>query len=264
MARMTTFRKKFVNKDRFNRELWAYKHLSYGFNSPQLVRFIDGPVSKELVLTAIDGHSINKIWNDTSEYEKTSLLESCAKLLYAFHCEFLEEGCDKRKIRSDVPYCLNMETWKFTLINRLRNWLLDLPLDSYLYKRLYYNIVDGISMVCDDGYINVIHADFLLQNVILSKGMLYLVDFESIYVGDVDYDIAKFLLVEIGIESKKAEIFIRSYEKAANRTLSKRKLQLYAAIHAIAALSWIKNNGCKSEAYRVSTSNYLSKYIESR
>lgn len=245
------------NKERFKRELWAYQNLSERFRAPKLVKYYEEESTNKIVLTKVCGRSLKEI-----ELRKQEILEGCAKLLHLFHTEFNNRDIDKKEIRSDIIYCSDMNGWRRTLINRVDDWIKNVRFFSK--TKLIELIESDMLTYCTDGVINVIHADYLLQNIMSSEGGYYLVDFENIFVGDVDYDISKFILVETGVETEEGELFIQAYEKESNRVISRSKLKLYAAIHAIAALSWIDKNGCQDVKYESSVRGYLGTYINKK
>lgn len=203
--------KKIRNFKKFENEAeWLKKLKDLNYNVPQIVGTYNNQI---LVTKKIEG---NVISDDNAKEH----LYNIGKLLAELHNLPIVESSDwKDFIMSE--YIELRETVKNVM-------------EKDLFKQVTEFIENGLQKSFVSKLV-VIHRDLRPENVILSDGKYYLLDLESMCVGDVDYDFTRMfnLLNEKNIyQYEDFKNLIDGYRQINNIKISEEKWKLYNKFYA--------------------------------
>lgn len=203
--------KKIRNLKKFENETkWLKKLKNLNYNVPQMIGTYNNQI---LVTEKIEG---NVISDDNAKEH----LYNIGKLLAELHNLPIVESSDwKDFIMSE--YIELRETVKNVM-------------EKDLFKQVTEFIENGLQKSSVSKLV-IIHRDLRPENVILSDGKYYLLDLESMCVGDVDYDFTRMfnLLNEKNIyQYDDFKNLIDGYRQINNIKISEEKWQLYNKFYA--------------------------------
>ena len=241
--------KKIRNLKKFENEVeWLKKLKTLNYNVPQIA----GTYNNEILVTKkIDGNVISD--DNAKEY-----LYNIGKLLAELHNLPIVESCD----------------WKDFIMSEyieLKESVKDV-MEKDLFDQVTEFIENGLQKTLVSK-LAIIHRDLRPENVILSDGKYYLLDLESMCVGDIDYDFTRMfnLLNEKNIyQYEDFKNLIDGYRQINNIKISEEKWQLYNKfysfrIYARMLLGRIKRDAQYEEYLKktiLSTENRVTEWIK--
>ena len=193
-----------------NEEKWLEKLKNLNYNVPQIVGTYNNQI---LVTKKIEG---NVISDDNAKEH----LYNIGKLLGELHSLKVDE----------------INEWKefiWSEYTNLRDAVKDV-MEKDVFDEGTKFIENGLEKI-SKSKLAIIHRDLRPENVILSDGKYYLLDLESMCVGDVDYDFTRMfnLLNEKNIyQYEDFKNLIDGYRQISNIKISEEKWQLYNKFYA--------------------------------
>ena len=109
----------------------------------------------------------------------------------------------------------------------------DCSFNEVIYNKLIYELDNYIKM---NYYKTLVHMDFRLGNLIFND-KVYLIDFESIKVGDPVFDFIKMKRI---LSKKQFNLLLKNYKYKDNNFY--KKMEFYNLFDAYTALEWCINN----------------------
>ncbi len=197
---------------------------------------IDG-VSLHCALFAyVDGESLNSL----TEEQKYSYLEKMGEMMAKLHLQAMnwKESRSIRRFRWDLEDLIGEHArWgQYTLMNGLP----EAYMDTYRAAAdLIWRRLEKFGRA-NDRY-GLIHDDISINNVLLSNGELYLLDFDDCGWGWYLYDLPTAVLEDFGESMQKGlDAVLRGYERV--RPLSaeeKQELMTFNVLKKIVRIGWI-------------------------
>ena len=193
-----------------NEEKWLEKLKNLNYNVPQIVGTYNNQI---LVTKKIEG---NVISDDNAKEH----LYNIGKLLGELHSLKVDE----------------INEWKefiWSEYTNLRDAVKDV-MEKDVFDEGTKFIENGLEKI-SKSKLAIIHRDLRPENVILSDGKYYLLDLESMCVGDVDYDFTRMfnLLNEKNIyQYEDFKNLIDGYRQISNIKISEEKWRLYIKFYA--------------------------------
>jgi len=135
-----------------------------------------------------------------------------------------------------IPITYEEDNWINYLINRMDmayKALNDCSFNEVIYNKLIYELDNYIKM---NYYKTLVHMDFRLGNLIFND-KVYLIDFESIKVGDPVFDFIKMKRI---LSKKQFNLLLKNYKYKDNNFY--KKMEFYNLFDAYTALEWCINN----------------------
>ena len=233
---------------KFNNESnWLSKLMKLNYNSPKII----GTYNQVIITEKINANSIK---DDKAKKH----LYNIGKLIATLH---------------NLPIKTNVD-WKENLMIEFKE-LKDLA-KNIMEERLYTLIVDFLEKALKNIKINknvIIHRDIRPENVLYKDGKYYLLDFESMCIGDRDYDFIRMFNVFNQKEIYQYEDFkefMDGYKSINNINFSKEKWSLYSKYYAFRMytrmLSGKVNRSTEFEKYLVNVlednNDRITKWIE--
>ena len=193
--------------------------------------YIDSGIYNDInyvIMEYIEGKNYN-------DYEANKLtlsnLKDISKLLKKFH---------------SIPITTEEDNWISYLVSRLNTAykvLNEFSFNEFIYNKLMYDL---------NNYINsnytkaILHMDFRLGNLIFNN-KIYLIDFESVKVGDPVFDFVK---IKRLLSDKQFNILLDNYDYINDDFY--KKLDFYNLFDAYTALEWcVNNNQINSDYYNI-------------
>ena len=180
------------------------------FDIPQIIGTYEGQI---IITKKIEG----KVIGDENAQEH---LYNIGKLLAELHCLNIHETND----------------WKKSILTEYANLKNSVQgiMDKEVFDKGTKFIEEGLEKLSNPK-LTIIHRDLRPENVILSDGKYYLLDLESMCIGDRDYDFTRIFNLLNEKEIYQYEDFknlIDGYRQINNIQISEEKWQLYNKFYA--------------------------------
>jgi len=257
-----------VDNDRYCEILNELKAFSLG---PKLLNKFEWENYSIVVMSALEGQSVNNILKNCSRAKKLLLLKSAGSSLGIFHrainsCRLLEMNFWKGRDNSSEDPTLGSEHIKLMT----SKWMSRIDPSKADYQEFSYEL-NVLLSYCKDlrepAQLSILHCDYIGRNLLAtsSNKISGILDFEAARIGDAVYDLAKMVWVDIDFSDLELRnSFLRGWEMTYGEEVPQREFLCYVGIQCLAAIAWTdKNKSMEGNTiFRSSAVKTLKKVLE--
>lgn len=235
-----------VDNDRYCEILNELKAFSLG---PKLLNKFEWENYSIVVMSALEGQSVNNILKNCSRTEKLLLLKSAGSSLGSFHrainsCRLLEMNFWKGRDNSSEDPNL----WSEHLKLMTSKWMSRIDPSKADYQEFSYEL-NVLLSYCKDlrepKQLSLLHCDYIGRNLLATSNnkISGVLDFEAARIGDAVYDLAKMVWVDIDFSDLELRnSFLQGWEMTYGEEVPQREFLCYVGIQCLAAIAWTDKN----------------------
>ena len=227
-----------MDNAKLNKEILVYKNVKIN----RMPKYICSGVLNNftyLIIEKIDGESIYSIWHDLKDDERKKIIFSISDIIKEFNkndCCFLNEK-------------YQFISWNHYILNNLKSVKERLNSINISSKFIDEFIDKKFNRLFEKNNIGLCFNDIHFDNFIYSNGKVYIIDFDRVIAGAIDYELMIFKTMcdnpkkfaseedeEKVIESDYKNIyswFLMNYSKLANINFLEKRVKVYQFIYLL-------------------------------
>ncbi len=217
--------------------------------APRLLNQFEWENYSIVVMSALEGQSVNDILKNCSRTEKLLLLKSAGSSLGSFHRAINSSRLLKMNFWKGRDNSYEDPTlWSEHLKLMTTKWMSHIDPTKADYKEFSYELSE-LLLYCKDlrepTQFSLLHCDYIGRNLLATScnkisGVL---DFEAARIGDAVYDLAKMVWVDIDFSDLELRnSFLQGWEMTYREEVPQREFLCYVGIQCLAAIAWTDKN----------------------